>query len=233
MKTFKLWLIAFLCLMLWQGCEENEYTYYTTDKPTLYFALPDVQRDSLVISFVKYGDAKVIELPLSVEIAGYSSDKDRHFQVKVVPDSTTAVANKHYRPLESEYTLHAGKFKDEFTVYLLHEDPELDFKPVRLRIEIVENDEFGNGVWQKQAADIRFSNILSKPAIWDIEYVSYFSEYSKTKHQLILRELNLPELPDIWDGEKYKWEAYGLYMNTYFSNNEVYDENGKRIIPWW
>jgi hypothetical protein len=232
MKTFKLYAISLLCLLLWQGCEENKYKYYVTDKPTIYFALTALQQDSVVISFTKYRENPVaVHLP--VEIAGYASGEERHFRVRVVNEGTTAVENTHYLPINQEQKLRANRYRDTLTVYLLRDDPELDMKSLCLRVEILANDDFDNGIWYKQAVNLVFSNKLTKPLVWETEYINYFGEYSMTKHRLTLQELSILEIPDLWDGESYKWEAYGMSMNSYFKRNEVYDENGKRILPWW
>jgi hypothetical protein len=231
-----------------QGCDDDSYKYYTREKCTLHFDLPERQQDSVVYSFIKYTDGTGIEVKLPLEIAGYASERDRYYRLRVVADSSTAREGVHYEPLEERYAFRANRYHDSARIVFYNTDEELTRSTRRLYVEIEATDDFATGIWYKQRADIRFANIVRKPLIWDDEngmdfynthcLAFYFGDYSKVKHVCILQQTGLDEFPDVWPGDATAtatliatFTHYGLIMNKYFTDNVVYDENGDRIEP--
>jgi len=45
-------------------------------------------------------------------------------------------------------------------------------------------------------------------------------------------EVYFPDTEEQYRSDSYLWSVRGSYMNVWFGENEVYDENGNRIIPW-
>ena len=82
------------------------------------------------------------------------------------------------------------------------------------------------GISYRQEATIVSSNLLPPIPYWDGYYSSYFGPYSRVKHRYILSELKLNKL------NSSQKTAYGMQMNNFFAENEIYDEYGQRIEPW-
>ena len=231
MKNY--YFILGLMILCWQGCSNEEEKLFS-DTATIYFDLSDSQLEGIVYSFAKTTATEhVVEVP--VEIAGYASDHDRKFLVKVDPERSTAVEGKHYKALEAYYTLPPGEFATSVPVTVMSEDRLLDSVEVCLTLQLLPEGDFVNRRSDRQEAEIRISNILQKPAIWDQVYGrKYFGPYSRTKYKLILEVCKIDELPAWGHANRYKLMGLGMAMQNYFTENyPVYDENGKIIEPNW
>jgi hypothetical protein len=246
MKT-KLYLLALVAAIMASGCDNDNYKYYSRGKSTLHFNFPEQQRDSIVLSFVTYTDGQGIEVMLPLELAGYASASDRHYRLRVVADSTTALEGTHYDALSGDFTFRANRYHDSARIVFHNTDDLLTRVSRRLYIEIVPTDDFDAGIWYRQKADIRFANIVRKPLIWDDgpnnshSLFFYFGDYSRVKHVVILQQTGATELPDRWpedDNEASQkliatLRQYSLAVNKYFAENVVFDENGDKIEPWF
>jgi hypothetical protein len=241
MKTISQLITLALLAVAWTGCDNDSYKYYTEESCTLHFNFPDQQRDSVVYSFIKYTDGQGIEVKLPLEIAGYASDRDRHYRLRVVADSSTAQEGLHYAPLEEQFVFKANRYHDSARIVFYNTDEVLSRSPRRLYLEIESTGDFDTGIWYKQRADIRFANIVREPLTWAGTaynrkcFYFYFGDYSKEKHVRILQQTGMEEFPDVWpDGEEHValFMQYALVMNKYFTENVILDENGDRIEPW-
>lgn len=220
-----------LALLLAAGCSDNNYTYYEKGRDALYFSMFTEPDSRLELSLARYlTDSYELKLPL--ELAGYASPEVRYYKVRVVGDSTTAVAGTHYNPLDERYAFRANDCFDSLTVTLIKTDPALEMEYRRLYLELVPTDDLGSGIEYKQYMDIRFTNGLTRPEDWAAHYQLCFGDYSRTKHVYILNVLELAEIPDKWDGDVARWDYCGMRMSQYFAENVVIDENGMQIQPW-
>lgn len=212
------------------ACEETNYKYYDTNVKTgIYFN----SEDSIAFTFTKYAGLEAVEVKIPVEITGYASEEDRYFTVKADVSVSDAVAGTHYESLASSYKVGAGNYQDTVLVTLLNKDIELEDRVFKLKLDIDTGDDFIVGVYDQMSVTLHISNILTEPEAWSSRYYTYFGEYSKVKHELILQVLGLSEIPDVFDGMTYMWTSYGIEMNNYFIENTTYDENGKEIIRWF
>lgn len=230
MKSYKIWLWGVFLVFGVACSQENEKMF--DDQPTIYFNLKGVETDSILYSFAKTtAKEHVVEVP--IEIAGYSAGRDRRFKIVADEKRTTAKPEKHFKALEEYYVLPAGKFTTKVPVTFYCTDPLLDSVAVDLYLQILPTEDFGNGLADRQEARIQVSNLLLMPKIWNAWWKRYFGPYSKTKHKLILEICKIDEIPDTNDGERFKWQGYGLTMLNYFKENyPVYDENGQIIEGW-
>ena len=93
------------------------------------------------------------------------------------------------------------------------------------------------GISYRQEATIVSSNRLPPIPYWDGYYSSYFGPYSRVKHRYILSELKLNTFVKFEDYMEWsnlnrtQKTAYGMQMNNFFAENEIYDEHGQRIEP--
>lgn len=233
MKKY-IWIsIAFAMALLAYGCDDNYEKMYNGET-TLYLNLSETQLDSMAYSFVGTVENKIV-VDIPVEITGYAASYDRSFYLKVDASKSTAVAGKHYEPLKEEYVLEKDKYTVNVPVTLLYSG-DLDSVIVRLALELQPGKDFTPGISYRQEALISFSNLVPTIKLWSAIYQSYFGDYSKVKHRYMLSELKLKELEDSVDFyysmDRKLWAAYGLHMNNFFAEHQIYDEYNRLIEPW-
>lgn len=226
-------LMALLLLFCLVACNETQEKFFD-DTATLYFNLSEIQKDSIIWSFAKTIDQEhVVEIPL--EIAGYKTDYDRYYKVRVNEELTTAKPGIHYKTLADNYVLPRESFTAVLPVTVYCKDLLLDSVAVGLQIDIVPSDDFANITLDRQTVRISVSNFLQKPSMWDNVYGrKYFGTYSKMKHKLILQVCHLEDLPPYGSATRNSLVGYGMVMKNYFEENyPVYDENNQIIEPNW
>lgn len=228
---YTLWITGIMLMLGIVSCEENKYSFYEQAKDAVYFSLADEDRDSMVFSLAKYLSEQV-EIKIPLELAGYPSATERKYKVSVVRDSTTAEEGKHYQDFNGEHIFRANSSFDTLVVVLKTTDPELLTSYRRLYFELEPTEDLGSGINYKQQVDLRFTNGLSKPLIWDTYYQFWFGSYSRVKYIHCLLQLGLEVMPDEKDGDLTRWDAYGLLMNQYFTDHIVLDEDNMQILPW-
>ena len=233
MKRYLWVIIGVLFSAMVCACDDSNEKMYSGDS-TLYLDLSSTELDSVVCSFVGTSEnRKLLNIP--VEITGYSAPVDRSFGLRVDEENTTAVAGKHYEALLDQYVLEKDAYGVNIPVTILYSG-DLDSVIVRLVLELVPGSGFSAGIPYRQKVTISISNQLPEVVYWDAIYRPYFGEYRKVKHRYMLSELKLERLEDSVDFyysmDDKLWTAYGLHMNNYFAEHEIYDEYGNLIEPW-
>lgn len=218
--------LSLLCLLI--SCSNKEKSFL--DQPSISFP-GDLDIDFTFSKF-RINDT-VINIP--VEIGGYKMNRDRALLVKIVPDSTTAKEGLHYKAFNERVVLKADSFRVTIPVTIYNNDPLLISRKVRLYLRLQPNENFAEGIVDKQELSLQISNILLKPKIWDSRYSVFFGLYSEAKHRKILEICDIAEIPDVYDGGSfnYKWDAFGRAVNNYYKvNYPQRDENNNVIEPW-
>lgn len=226
-----IWISGIILMAGMISCKEDNYSFYEQGKDAVYFSLADEDRDSMVFSLARY-ISESVEIKIPVELAGYASATERKYKVSIVRDSSTAEVGKHYQDFAGEHTFRANSNFDTLVVVLYTTDPELLDAYKRLSFKLEPTEELGVGINYKSQVDIRFTNGLAKPAIWDSYYGFWFGDYSRVKYIHCLVQLGLDVMPDEKDGNLTRWDAYGLQMNQYFTDHVILDENNMQILPW-
>lgn len=164
------------------GCQKSELTAF--DSPAqVYFDFSAAQRDSLLYTFA-YTPAKASDtIYLPVKLLGVRSTQPRSFMVKIDPDSTTAVADKHYKALEPSYQIAAGEGVCYVPVILYNTDPVLENASVRIKFYLEATDQLGVGLPPLSDGRLVFSSKLERPDWWGMWMGDY---YSQVKHQFFL-----------------------------------------------
>lgn len=221
-------------LMLFAACQTDNLKVYEGEAGIYFVTLNG--RDSVVYSFnAVTGDYLDVSIP--VEALGIPVDYERKFLVRVDENGTNAVEGVDYEELQDEYTFAAGACSSEVKFRLLYK-PALDSVSMRLNLELQTSSVFPDVLVEKQHLKVIWSNELFVPGgldDWDWWYGRFFGSYSKTKHRYILSVCGLDELPDVTSADFTDYNSmfyYGMIMNNYFEENEVYDENGKLIESW-
>lgn len=233
MKRYISGAIGLMMSMLLFSCDDN-YEKMFSGEASLYLDLSATDLDSMTYSFVgTIENSLVVNLP--VGLSGYAAAYDRAFRLKVKEDKTTAIAGKHYEALKDQYILEKGKYAVNIPITIFYTG-DLDSVTVRLAVEIDADENFTVGIPYRQEATIVFSNLLPDIKNWALLYRKEFGEYSKVKHRYILSELKLEKLEDsiefYYSKDEKLWAAYGMHMNNFFAEHEVYDEHHERIKPW-
>lgn len=220
-------LMVILLSLSLSSCKENERMVYN-DKAGLYFGIIE-GADSISFSFTMVKEDQDT-LNLFVRLLGQPTNYDRKFKIKL-NEGSTAIANKHFKALESEYTLEKNKVSVNVPIYIF-KTADLETNIVSLDFSIVEDDVFSIGYLDKNRMRYFITNQLVKPSYWDSPLSLYFGEYSKVKHQVCVDIMggDFPLKQDSANNQYYM--RVGRTAAMYFALNEVYDENGRRIETW-
>ncbi|WP_455511166.1 DUF4843 domain-containing protein [Butyricimonas paravirosa] len=228
-----IWTLVVLLSLSLCGCDDNNEKMYSGDS-TLYLNLSSTELDSVVCSFVETTENKII-VNIPVEITGYAAPVDRSFGLRVNEANTTAIAGKHYEALQDQYILEKNAYSMNVPVTILYSG-DLDSLTMRLELELVPGGDFAAGIPSRQKVMLSISNQVPTVVYWSYIYASYFGKYSKVKHRYMLSELKLKKLEDsieyYYSADRKLLEAYGLHMNNFFAEHQIYDEYGKLIEPW-
>jgi len=165
------------------GCKKDkELLYNSQDNVYLDYAI----KDTLNYSFALHVSQAQDTIWVPVIISGNRVNHDRHFQMSVVPDSTTAIATVDYEPLKSSYTMPADSGVVHIPVIIKGTDTTLVNKSVVLTVRVSGGTDFASLFNESiRTKKILFSNRLEEPAWWP-DWQGELGDYSRTKHQLFL-----------------------------------------------
>ncbi|MBO9202969.1 MULTISPECIES: DUF4843 domain-containing protein [Niastella] len=192
MKNITILLLAVVVAMT--SChKETTFTYKAA--PGIFFNLEVVHAsDSILYTFAYHPELTQDTAWVPVQISGdRDSVNDRKFVMEVVNDSTTtAVANKHYEPLKSEYIMKAGKGVALVPVILYNTDTNMSKRPFAVTLRLKQTPDFSTAL-DKPIITTRVvvSSRLEKPNWWDMWIKS---SYSQVKHQLFRLAATTDEL---------------------------------------
>lgn len=222
-------IIWFALLQLLGACDDEQQQLFS-GATSLHFALSDSELDSISQSFLNTTENQIV-VKLPVELNGYAK-QDYRFRLTVNPEGTTAEAGRHYEALEESYTIPKDEYQLEVPV-ILNYSGELDSLSVKLVVDLEPLDDLIEGIPYRQQATIISSNLLPPISNWSSRYLRYLGEYSRVKHRYVRSELKLDNFETGWASlPSNRKTAYGMQMNNFFAENEIYDENGKLIEPW-
>lgn len=222
---------------LFYSCSENDRIEFPDEESAIYFQLSEEygkkDLDSLSYSFA-FNDKVADTVSLQVKIMGNTMPHDRFFKIELIDSLTTAIQEKHYDVLESQYVIPADSIYGQVPVVIYNTDTLLKDSTFRMTFRLLESEDYSLGYENRLIAKLLFTNQLVEPGTWRVlKY--FFGTYNRTKHKVFyqLYEREFPE--DIYDiyGEYGLWQTYGKLTSQYFSDNyPVYDENGEIVEPW-
>lgn len=224
MKNIIYSLIRISLLIGLSGCEKDVETWHGEDGvyfyvqwgvdwyDTTYWAAQPYTK----IEFVKQGTSETT-VKMRVMATGPHKNYDRHFRIVVDQDSTSAVENENYLPIEEYQTLRAGThFTDVYVTVknskaLTDEERRLVFRllpteDLSLACPVWEdfNDMLANDAGLDEFDGTRHTIILNdfitRPTVWPgpttvttgTQELGLFGIFSKEKYEEILKEF--PEL---------------------------------------
>ena len=234
MYIMKKYLLILFAVSAFLSCQKNEDLIFDS-KPGLYFALED-DIDSLTYSLLgNISDKDTVRIP--VKIMGNALNYDGNFRVQVVASGTTAQVGQHYTALNDSYVFEAGKFMQDFEIEVSKSDPDLETQSKSITLQILESDDFSVGYTKSSVLKLIITNQIIKPSYWAMPMALYFGEYSKVKHNIIIKILghDFPLTFSQAINPPYSfgyWSVAGRATCQYVIENDVYDENGNKIMPW-
>jgi len=178
MKNIKALFIFWFSLLLLFSCQKTPLETYN-HHPNIYFSLDSVLRDSMIFTFA-YDMSKTEDtIYIPVQIIGHRAPDDRHYKVYVEQDSSTAIAEQHYKNLETSYPMPAGNGRDSLPL-IVYNTPDLEEKSVSLILKLQGTDDLGIENVQRIRAKVILSAQLEQPVWWNM----WLGSYSRVKHEL-------------------------------------------------
>ena len=182
MKRNIFFILLFCAAML--GCKKDKPLLFTS-KDDIYLDYP--VKDTLSYSFALYPSQVTDTIWVPVIISGTREKYARHFQLSVVPDSTTATATLDYEPLKSSYTMPADSGVVHVPVIIKSTDTALVSKSVILTIRVSGGTDFTTQLGESsRTKKILFSNRLQEPDWWPDKWYEDLGTFTRTKYQLFL-----------------------------------------------
>lgn len=237
-------------LLLLASCSKEEGTAAFSAQPSVYFIYSTslnsiANMDSTTYSFVeKSSTLQQDTLWLPVRIAGNTADHDRPISLVPVADSSTAVANVHYRLLD--YSLPKNAFQTRLGVVLLR-DASLQQQAVSLTLRLQPTADFPvlmkEGVmmdgfdYSRNKVRIVFSDKLIKPSNWDTYIATFFGAYSDVKYRFVAATLGVSSFPNTGPNalkfpqmQYYQTVMRNALVAYNAANGTMKDENGQPVV---
>lgn len=209
-NPYKIFFAAVLAAVI-SSCQKAEPLLYEQDA-NIHFALTGNDRDSIMYTFAYDITRSSDTILIPVQIAGHRSDAVRQFAAYVEQDSSTAVADLHYKALEPTYPLPADS-GTAFLPLIIYNVAELEEKSVSLIIKLEATDDLGINDPRLIRAKLVFSARLEQPQWWSM----WLGGYSRTKHQLFL--ITTEQTSMTMDGLDAPRNLYYVNLLTMMLNN--------------
>lgn len=221
-NTIKYAIASFLLGTSFMACEKDMKQYEGEDglyfdvqyTITPWFTNPDMWAHQ-IYSYVKFANIEKEDTTflLKVETVGEVRNYDRPFQVKVVQDSTTAIAGEEYSELTENGVIKAGETKGYVSVKVSKTE-RMSAGNFQLQLALVPNEYFNLPFDHMPVVPGRYSellkvystnddpkihnifitDVLTKPKYWG----AAFGDYSEKKFRLML-ELYPDAKPDDYE----------------------------------
>jgi len=213
---------------------ERIYFEYLYQDPN-YYGTRLIVRDSILVSLGKLDNSvTTYDVKVPVLVLGDPLSSDKRFKVtvanegEVVKGSTTAVENQHYKPLENDYTFHAGLYSDTIVVTLLRNNLSTSYNKreyKNLILRLVETDDLKLGLRDGWEVKISVNNYIDEPSWWNVYGLGFYHP-EKYKILLMFGTEELYSSIDILNNGS----RYINAMKNYLNDNVVIDEEtGKRV----
>ncbi len=170
-------MLAGILMLLLVRCGKDEIELYD-EFPSVYF-----NGSSVSYSFIEKPDAKQDTIKLPVLITGLPAETDRTFQIAVVTDTNTTATPEQYELLDG--TVKAHEYIGSVPV-VLHNYSFLDSNELKLKVKIVDSEDFQAGFVQSMYYLISWTAKLQAPSNW-LYLSSYFGDYSTSYYKFIIR----------------------------------------------
>ncbi|TJY63966.1 DUF4843 domain-containing protein [Sphingobacterium alkalisoli] len=206
MKKINYFILALIAIMSLYGCKEAELKLYEQDA-NIYFDLNRDDRDSIVYTFA-YDMTKAVDtVYLPVRITGHRLPQGSTYKAYVEQDSSTAVPELHYKPLEDNYSIVANSGR-AWLPLILYNVSDLEERSVSVILKLQGTEDFGVENPNIIRARVILSARLEKPHWWD----QWLGDYSRAKHQLFILVTGLDYMTNTDE------DPFGVPKNTYIAS---------------
>jgi hypothetical protein len=178
------------------ACKKEETPLFNSTENVYFDFMPDDDEDktdSILYSFAYFPDKGEDTVFIPVRISGFRMPVDRKFILTTVDSSTTAVASKHYKPLEKEYTMPADSGICMVPLILINKDTVLKSTTLTIGLTLKATTDLGVTFTLQNKGIVKFSNRLEKPVWWE-PWAGELGTYSRVKHELFIRVGGTTEL---------------------------------------
>lgn len=189
----KLIMISFIAAAFFSSCHKAEELKYDSAE-NVYIDYWDSKRDSVLYTFAFSPELGRDTIFIPVRIAGMPRDYDRQFSIQVLKDSSTAVENKHYLPLDSLYTIKKNTTLTWVPLIILNSDPALESKSVSIRVKLFSTKDLGANLPELNKTKVVFSSKLEHENWWNWWFDP--TTWSVTKNQFFIIVTGLTSLTE-------------------------------------
>lgn len=188
MKILK-YLGILLSFILLYSCDKEEIAVFKGEN---YVQFSRSLADSLTCSFLGDPTAESVLFPISLDLVGKPSNKDRKIKLKVLDQFTTASKSHYEFPAEIIF----GSDHTVDTIWLkVNNTPDLKNEAVKLVYSIESSGDLLRGEAQYSTGVLYFTNKIAKPIWWTgTVQSSYLGTYSDKKYQLFIDILGVVDL---------------------------------------
>ncbi|OFY40721.1 MAG: hypothetical protein A2X18_11735 [Bacteroidetes bacterium GWF2_40_14] len=184
-KIIYLFIPAVIAILF--ACENEKNTF--SDVPTIYLSGDPAQNaktDSVIFSFKLLGSSVTdYDINLIVNIAGIVSDKDRKFELEIVPEKTNVTAENYTL---GELVVPAKSFKAIIPVNLKRSIPGINLlvTNARLTLKVKSNENFSIGAIEYATYTIAWCDYLVKPSTWSNVINYYIGPFTQSRFKFII-----------------------------------------------
>ena len=209
----RLWIYTWLAAALFSACQDDSFYYSGEDKicfrqEELYFSFgeePFAVQDTL--------------LSVPVEIIGYPKDRERHYEITVDAEHTTALEHKHYELPSTAYTLSAGQSYDSIYIQVKRLNLQ-DDSVYHVTVNLLDGKDFLVDVIK--SVTVNFTNRLDCPDWWNI-LSTWLGEYDKRKYQKFIEIYGKAVTKEEVIDNKYAFLRIFKEVKAYFEANPQYE----------
>lgn len=216
----------------WSGADRlNFFTDRVTDTVINYsfvYQTDDTEYDTVWLEVRTQGEVRntprEVKLVAVKPYAGIQAQPGVHY----VDFESTSIDPK----LKAMYAIPAGANSAKMPIVLIR-DASLQTKTVQLRIVFEGNDYFLPGFSGNDShRDIIFTDMLSKPQIWDAAVSHIFGEYGQVKHRFMIEKSGLA-FDNEWMEKTFTWTCYTYSDGTEYWYWAPADEDYLDYLAAW
>ena len=221
-------------LMLLFACQQNEVMDYQLDGRVYFHEYTSSSSVETKItqknfSFALQTSSLMVDtFKIQVQLMGNLSDNDRSFTAQVVADSSTAIADTHFKLLDG--VMKANEYLSYLPV-VLYRTEDTKEKEVSVLLQLTDSGELAPGNAKDITFRLTWGDILLRPDNWP-EY--FFGVYSKNKYQFAIDVLGITNWPQTGRVTSEREEGvYTIAEIQHFASelNKAYQEYRKENGP--
>lgn len=206
------WLLISMLIGTFQSCKEEEVPYFSGENSANFWQ--HLSNFSFLGATTQEKSQDTVIL--NIALVGQMVDRDRIVDVVAVEDdSNTPIDEKLTTASPSDYKILGGKIaanQQHGQVKVVVKNPESlaeSNSDLKLRLEIVPNQDFGSGLSENSALNLRWSREILPPTTWNAMRFFFCATYSTRVYKIFMEVTGLREF-NYYAGEITREEALVL-----------------------